>query len=399
MKILVEHSSYYLKNIGDLAMLRVTVDRLKRKFPEAELLIPTTNVEDFTKHFPEATPIDVKDYHIPPPLAKSALRRKIDVWFRPRNLLSITPTLKVPPYVARFREAFDSADLVISSGGGFLCDTFESHARSVLWTLSAAKRKGKMAGMVGQGVGPVQKPMLAKRVSKVVASLDFFSMRTREHLSLVEFPFVPVNGDDALEIATLTEVPSLHERMWVGVNFRDAFYTGFDHEALERLTESIRTWAEARRILLQPLPIDLSHDTDMKSIKSACVQCENLLDYSIEVTDPESLCDAVDRCSLSVVMSYHAAVFSLARGVPVICVSFSDYYDGKFLGLRSLYGNQMVTILNPSESDTFMHNRCLSDADRVSLLRRESSIKKSKKFVRLQSDYFNKSLASVKETA
>jgi hypothetical protein len=68
------------------------------------------------------------------------------------------------------------------------------------------------------------------------------------------------------------------------------------------------------------------------------------------VRDITSLATAVADCRMVVTSSYHAAVFALARGIPAVGISSTPYYDGKFGGLRALYGPRAVSVLAVSEA-------------------------------------------------
>jgi colanic acid/amylovoran biosynthesis protein len=60
-------------------------------------------------------------------------------------------------------------------------------------------------------------------------------------------------------------------------------------------------------------------------------------DPSGQYRTAESLIRRAAGCRAVVTGSYHAAVFSLAAGVPAVCVTNSAYYDGKFQGLAALF--------------------------------------------------------------
>ena len=55
------------------------------------------------------------------------------------------------------------------------------------------------------------------------------------------------------------------------------------------------------------------------------------------------------NCRAVVAGSYHAAVFSLALGIPAVCLTRSAYYDAKFSGLVSLFPGacQMIGLGGP----------------------------------------------------
>jgi colanic acid/amylovoran biosynthesis protein len=44
------------------------------------------------------------------------------------------------------------------------------------------------------------------------------------------------------------------------------------------------------------------------------------------------------ECRLVVTGSYHAGVFALAQGIPVVALAASDYYRDKFFGLADQFG-------------------------------------------------------------
>ena len=58
----------------------------------------------------------------------------------------------------------------------------------------------------------------------------------------------------------------------------------------------------------------------------------------------------IQRCRLVVTGSYHAGVFALASGIPVVGLAKSSYYRDKFLGLADMFavGCETVTL---DESD------------------------------------------------
>jgi colanic acid/amylovoran biosynthesis protein len=56
-----------------------------------------------------------------------------------------------------------------------------------------------------------------------------------------------------------------------------------------------------------------------------------------DIATPEALVGAAANCRAIVTGSYHAAVFGLAQGVPVVCLTKSRYYDAKFGGLQSQF--------------------------------------------------------------
>lgn len=390
MKILLENSSYHLWNLGDVAMIQSAVIRLRSLFPDAEIFVPTTNLPRIAEVLPDATPIDVTEHYGPLVRPKSRVLRKLDYVFRPRDLVSLPPRFFVPPHVKQVRKALFESDIVMSSGGGFLCDSFSDHARSVLSTLRKAKSKGKTVGMVGQGVGPIANPNLFFEVKGTVRDFDFFYERAKDEKSPGFLNLgVPTLGDDALEVAYQIDIPRLSDRGSIGVNLRNTSYTKFDNVASIKFAQTLISWSKTHKSRLQPLPIEHLDDMDMKSVESIF---GDSLDDFWSVTDIRSLLGAVDLCRFSVVMSYHSAIFSLARGVPVVCLSTSAYYDSKFQGILNIYGDRMVKVVNPSSLSMGAIQQILADAEETSIEDRQAAISLSKSLCDRQRQFLKNAL-------
>lgn len=52
----------------------------------------------------------------------------------------------------------------------------------------------------------------------------------------------------------------------------------------------------------------------------------------------------IGQCRIVVTGAYHAAVFALAQGIPVVGLSASDDYSAKFLGLADQFGLGCETV-------------------------------------------------------
>jgi len=63
------------------------------------------------------------------------------------------------------------------------------------------------------------------------------------------------------------------------------------------------------------------------------------------VDTPFKVLYQIKSCRLVFAGSYHAAVFALSLGVPVVCLARSHYYRDKFLGLAELFGTGCIVIL------------------------------------------------------
>lgn len=68
-------------------------------------------------------------------------------------------------------------------------------------------------------------------------------------------------------------------------------------------------------------------------------------DGGVSLDTPVKVVRQVSRCRLVVTGAYHAAVFALAQGIPVVCLSNSTYYSAKFQGLEDLFGCGCETVI------------------------------------------------------
>ena len=72
---------------------------------------------------------------------------------------------------------------------------------------------------------------------------------------------------------------------------------------------------------------------------------EKASDNFNKISKPSEVIDQIKRCRLVVTGSYHGAVFSLAQGIPAICIANTTYYLNKFLGLKDFYKGGCEVIL------------------------------------------------------
>jgi colanic acid/amylovoran biosynthesis protein len=59
---------------------------------------------------------------------------------------------------------------------------------------------------------------------------------------------------------------------------------------------------------------------------------------------PLKVIQQAGRCRVVVTGAYHAAVFALAQGIPVVALANAPYYVSKFLGLEDQFGLGCETV-------------------------------------------------------
>ena len=230
----------------------------------------------------------------------------------------------------RFDCAFAAADVVATTGHGALVDLIARSSIDHLQVLARARRRGALTAVLGHGIGPIGDPELRAMASEVLPGVDLICVRERvlalPLLAQLGVPMerVVVTGDDALEIAVPREGLANGRGQHLGLSVR---MSGIDRGQAQAIASAARAVAKGHGLSLVPLPIDHS---DPQALLEQGLPCE--LPPSID-----SLLEAAGSCAAIVGGSYHACVFGLAQGVPVVAVAATDFYRGKMAGLATWF--------------------------------------------------------------
>jgi len=154
--------------------------------------------------------------------------------------------------------------------------------------------------------------------------------------------WLAVTGDDTLTYAVTAQPPEIRSaEALIGVNIRLSDYAEVHDDALPVFGEAMTSAARALSMNLLALPVSqYAQEADLPAVARALAHtpCETHTRLTAEqMRTPAELIRATSRCQVVVSGSYHAAVFALGQGVPVVGLSASGYYDQKFNGLRTLY--------------------------------------------------------------
>jgi colanic acid/amylovoran biosynthesis protein len=367
MKILIENSSYHHQNMGDAAMLQVAVTRLRKLWPDAKIYVLTDEPDLLTRYCPGVRPVGVEGHRIwfkrmlfrplyrfaPDKFSRylSWLDKKVQdswpaasyAWFQVQRKFQNNDSNEG---VTAYLKAIFGADFVMATGGGYINDVFPYHMNLILDTLKIAIQFNKPTFMFGQGIGPLQNPKLRTIAEAYLPLVDLISLREsrigRSCLDSLGVPLTRVitTGDDAIELAYKSRPTKLGTG--IGVNLRLAKYSEVN-SSMSSMLEVIRvTLLEAARrygIQLIPLPIAFhSLDSDVKAIRNLLAGYDYTSDKWQSGRDPLFIIQQTSYCRLVVTGSYHAAVFALAQGIPVVALANSTYYAYKFLGLADQFG-------------------------------------------------------------
>jgi hypothetical protein len=95
------------------------------------------------------------------------------------------------------------------------------------------------------------------------------------------------------------------------------------------------------RLRARVLPVPISHrhgGLDVKTSRVLLAKLDPTSDGGATLRTPRSVIEQVGRCRVVIAGSYHAGVFALAQGIPVVGLVNSSYYADKFLGLAGMFG-------------------------------------------------------------
>lgn len=367
MRIFVDNSGYGLCNLGDVAMLEVALGRLSELFPGAHFDVLTVRPHNLAAIWPGARAVPGRGrtlFLANGTLAGQKLHRRFPRLEASVRLGAPAVTLGAIALKKRlfgrggevremreFKRIFDEADLVVCTGGGFINDAFGGHARCILELLHLGARAGKPTALLGQGIGPLQKPELRAKFRAWLPAINLVTLReARTGVPLLEelgFPpqHTVVTGDDAVELAHDLAPAQLGAA--VGLNVRVAAYAGVGGDALAPMRAVFERAAHNFDAPLLPVPISRCGDGD-----DAQALLQLLPDAPIAagaLQTPRAVIEQVGRCRVVVTGSYHAGVFALSQGVSVVALSNSAYYDDKFLGLAEQFGGgcELVALGQP----------------------------------------------------
>jgi polysaccharide pyruvyl transferase WcaK-like protein len=372
-RILVEPSGYACLNIGDIAMLQVTVSRLRALWPLAEIRVFTSAPDRLAAYCPSAVAVPTdgrrawfNDRYLFGPLDRLVPKRgRARLLARARAIRRRHPRLaeallrcglrikgRNPASVSDFLRELRSADLLVVSGGGSITDAFGVHALNLLEVLAIVHGRGTPTALFGQGLGPADDPRLRQQMAAVLPSARLLALRedvTGQQFIGGRMPGrVLTTGDDAIELAYSARRSDLGNA--IGVNLRIADYSEIEDGMIAPVGTTLVAAARKYRVALVPVPIAMDRDTsDVDSVVRLLGESFESAEGARDLRTPLQVIEQVGRCRVLVTGSYHAAVFALSQGIPAICLAGSAYYRAKFQGLAAQFatGCEVVHLDNP----------------------------------------------------
>nr|WP_263831263.1 polysaccharide pyruvyl transferase family protein [Salinibacter sp.] len=241
----------------------------------------------------------------------------------------------------QFLNTFADAGALVVSGGGFITHHFQ--CERVLNLILLAHSRDTPVFMFGQGIGPIRSSRLRKKAERALPGVRQIALREKKFSEpLLRELGVPderivTTGDDAVVLAHRERPQSLGRA--IGVNLRVAYYSALSEGLGETLGRVLSEVAASRETELVPVPIlHEGSDSDVKSIRSLLSAVGVESDGGADLNSPEEVIRQVGKCRVVVTGSYHAGVFALSQGVPVVGIANTEYYHNKFNGLADMFG-------------------------------------------------------------
>jgi polysaccharide pyruvyl transferase WcaK-like protein len=366
MRILIDPGSYRCGNVGDVAMLQMGIERLRRVWPGAAISVVTERPAALAACCPGVHPVPLEgrtafladrffgraDRFLPRTLRdtlavfEKRFRRK-----RPVVLSSLIGAKRALTFrrdhaaPRAYVNAVRSADLVVATGAGLFTDAFAVNAFGVLATLEQAADWNIPTAVLGHGFGPVLDDRLRERMASVLARADLITAREDRYsvpllTSLgVARDRIVVTGDDAIEMAYRVTPATIGGG--IGVNLRVASFAQVNPSMIEKVRVPLQEAATRLGAPLVGVPIahhvDRSDSVAIQQLTAGFTGTDAPVPAG-ELEQPIDVIKEVSRCRLVVTGSYHGAVFALAQGIPVVAMVAAEYYKNKFSGLAELFG-------------------------------------------------------------
>lgn len=380
-RVLIENSEYWLRNHGDMAMMQMTIERIRHRWPGARVAVLTDSPMLLRALFGDVEAITVGDADPwgPPtwwenlaeqigpqlvgPIAIAVLC--VRVWLpqkargarnrlrRAWRVLIGRPEEMVPPppRVAVTRGSFaaaEAATVIIALGGGYLTDADRAQSNRVFGLMEHAVAHGVPVALVGQGLGPLDDPALRERAAGALGAASVIALREgRRGPALLESlgvsgDRVVVTGDDAIELAYRARTDEVGTD--IGVCLRVADYSPVALAAQECVGRVVRTVAAAHDGAIAPLAIAEYQSQDRISTLPLVAGYPKVREMPHKYAHPSAVIERVTACRVVLTGAYHLAVFALSQGIPVVALTSTAYYDDKFYGLAEMFGTGITVV-------------------------------------------------------
>lgn len=350
MDILVEPSEDRFLNAGDSAMMQVAIKRLCAMRPDARIYVLTDHPDLLPRYSSQVLPVSNagRSLWIAEDLTRLPAWRR-SLYLEHPSISSVLRRLRYrshPPEDQQSVDAFlrmmRSVSAFVVAGMGGLTSAFTGYAAMVLETLSLAQECGVPTFLLGQGLGPFHSE-LEQHARRVLRRVDYIALREGRHGPALLRNWElrneqwTVTGDDAIELALENRGTGLGQA--IGFNIRISEYSSVSNDLASDLRAPLQDVAAALNVPFQIIGISRVPEEADASRAEALIAGYLVRSPEESANDPIRVIHQIQHCRIVITGSYHAGVFALAQGIPVVGLFANDYYQWKFEGLAHQFGD------------------------------------------------------------
>lgn len=353
---------YSYKNKGDAAIVVSLVNEIKRVFKRPDILIQTADVrhdegkygEPITSSLLWLLLSSVRDRD---PLTRSfvALKGLIGL-----NLyLGLNRFLKAPRFLLskplqQFVDEYQSADMVIACGGGYLRMPNASLRETILLyvtclNFTAAKRLGKPVYLYSQSIGPMKSGLQAWILKRALAKVDLIQPREDVSVKYLEKlgvttptvatadPALLLGGSGQFDKSIAQLKPG---KLHVGITVRKWFDTQAELEAYEQaVAQNIDYLIEKHNAQVFYVPQVIAEnfgDDDRVIAREVWQKVKNKDDFIVVDKDlhPFEIIGLCGQMDIFIGTRMHSNIFALINHVPVVAIEYEHKTRGIMRGLK-----------------------------------------------------------------
>jgi colanic acid/amylovoran biosynthesis protein len=362
-------------NGGDEALLRATIGLLRDEFPGCSITVLCKDVETCRTYLPDLD-LDSDLEYIRYPGSVTGQRL-----FKARTLIN---DVVGPSWSARISRAlanraerriigrYRSADLVVSSAGGFLHDFYGIEHR--LLGFEMAMDLGKPVVILGQSVGPFLKPRSKTRVRDVLGRLDAILLREArsvQHLQECEVNLarVRVTADVAFywrRLAPHLFAPKAGPVRTIAMSFRQWMHHGVQTEEIVQKGAALCAHLLARHAgtelvflsTCQGLPEYADDSTVARSVLDRLPdEVRGRCRIDGRRYAPAELIESYSKMDAYIGMRLHGAILSMLGGTPAMAIAYEEKTPGIYasLGLETFQVDHRASVSDWTAcADTFI---------------------------------------------
>ena len=361
MKVTIVNA--YLRNNGDAALLSVLIRQLRSAWPAAELVVATLEDPADYPAFDGCVNVgSIRLYTAGTDVGRlQRIGRKLYVlgiellWSRLPSAVRNKLLATLPPLVRGELQALETADLVVSTGGGYLngTDSFGGNlnVRYVLLPIKLAAKLGKVVVMGPESYGPFGNRTQKRAVAGTLSRVHCILSRERNSRTILTTIGVPerliVDAVDSGFAFDSEVVAPSHKRVTkpkVGITARLWFSDSMKQQNyMDTLTEfitAIATKHGASSLLIPQVVSDFEADDDDRVTEREIAA--KILERGGKVTqldkpmDPHELKRLYGGLDFTVGTRFHSVIFSLTSYVPAIAIEYEHKTSGimRELGLE-----------------------------------------------------------------